>query len=176
MTTPRTERRGRSRADSSQGPSEKTVNIRRVSKVVKGGRRLSFSALVAVGDGNGKVGVGLGKASTIPDAVRKASTTAQKEMVKVELRNTSIPHVVKAKYGAAMVLMKPAPVGTGIIAGPSIRAVLEMSGIKDIVTKSLGSQNPINVARATIQALGQLQKAHGQQPTPKIESPMTDTK
>lgn len=175
MTTRRTERRGNAADQSPQTPSEKTVNIRRVSKVVKGGRRLSFSALVAVGDGHGKVGVGLGKASTIPDAVRKASTSAQKEMVSVALKNTSIPHVVKAKYGAAVVLLKPAPVGTGIIAGPSIRAVLEMSGVQDIVTKSLGSQNPINVAWATVHALGQLQNIHRGRPAPTIESPVVNT-
>ena len=136
--------------------SEKVVKIRRVAKVVKGGRHLSFSALVAVGDGQGHVGVGLGKAEAIPDAVRKGAAAAQKDLITVTLHGTSIPHVVRAKYGAAIALLKPAPAGTGIIAGASMRAVLELAGVKDVVTKSLGSQNPINVSWAVLQALRQL--------------------
>jgi small subunit ribosomal protein S5 len=135
--------------------SEKVVNIRRVAKVVKGGRHLSFSALVVVGDGQGRVGSGLGKAVAIPDAVRKGVTIGQKNLITVPLKGTTIPHVVKAKYGAAIVLLKPAPPGTGLIAGASVRAVLDMLGAKDIVTKSLKSQNPINVVRATLEALKQ---------------------
>lgn len=135
--------------------SEKVVNIRRVAKVVKGGRHLSFSALVVVGDGHGRVGAGLGKATAIPDAVRKGATYAQKGLVTVPLVGTTIPHEVKAKYGAAIVLIKPAPAGTGIISGASMRAVLEMMGARDIVAKSLKSQNPINVVRATLEALRQ---------------------
>lgn len=138
------------------GFSEKVVNLRRVAKVIKGGRHLSFSALVTVGDGHGRVGIGLGKADAIPDAVRKAGVSAQKNLVTVPLRGTTIPHTVRAKYGAAEVLVKPAPSGTGIIAGASVRAVLEPAGIKDVVTKSLGSNNPINVTRATLEALRQL--------------------
>ena len=153
MTTTRFEERERPQATL----SEKVVKIRRVAKVVKGGRHLTFSALVVVGDGNGRVGAGLGKAVAIPDAVRKGAATAQKALITVPLRSTSIPHVVKAKFGAAIVLLKPAPAGTGIIAGASMRAVLEAAGVKDIVTKSLGSQNPINVTWAVLEALRQLQ-------------------
>ncbi len=137
--------------------SEKVVNIRRVAKVVKGGRHLSFSALVVVGDGQGRVGSGLGKAVAIPDAVRKGVTIGQKNLITVPLKGTTIPHVVKAKYGAAIVLLKPAPPGTGLIAGAPVRAVLDMLGAKDIVTKSLKSQNPINVVRATLEALKQFE-------------------
>ncbi|MDO8750236.1 MAG: 30S ribosomal protein S5 [Dehalococcoidia bacterium] len=148
------ERRESERSQS--GFSEKVVNLRRVAKVVKGGRHMSFSALVTVGDGHGRVGIGLGKSGAIPDAVRKATSAAQKNLITVPLAGTTIPHMVKAKYGAAEVLIKPATPGTGIIAGASMRAVLEPAGIKDVVTKSLGSQNPINVCRATLEALRQL--------------------
>ena len=136
--------------------SEKVVDIKRVAKVVKGGRNLSFRTLVVIGNGKGKVGVGLGKSEAIPDAVQKATSVAQKNLVSFDLKETTIPYQVEAKYGAAQVLIKPAPQGTGIRAGASMRAVLEQSGIKDVVAKSLGSQNPINVVRATISALGQL--------------------
>tara|TARA_B110000116_G_scaffold257405_1_gene257520 strand:+ start:1538 stop:2053 length:516 start_codon:yes stop_codon:yes gene_type:complete len=139
--------------------SEKVVDIKRVAKVVKGGRNLSFRTLVVIGNGKGKVGVGLGKSEAIPDAVQKATSVAQKNLVTFTLKETTIPYQVKAKYGAAQVIIKPAPQGTGIRAGASMRAVLEQSGIKDVVAKSLRSQNPINVVRATISALGQLSKA-----------------
>lgn len=139
--------------------SDKVVNIRRVAKVVKGGRHLSFSALVVVGDGQGRVGSGLGKAVAIPDAVRKGVTIGQRNLITVPLKGTTIPYVVKAKYGASIVLLKPAPPGTGLIAGASVRAVLDMLGAKDIVTKSLKSQNPINVVRATLEALKQFGNA-----------------
>jgi len=139
--------------------SDKVVDIRRVTKVVKGGRHLSFSALVVVGDGQGRVGVGMGKAEAIPDAVRKGSVIAQKSMISVQLHGTTIRHVVRAKYGAAEVLLKPAPAGTGIIAGASVRSVLDLVGAKDVVTKSLGSQNPLNVVRATLEALRDLQSS-----------------
>ena len=136
--------------------TERVVNIRRVAKVVKGGRHLTFSALVVVGDGQGRVGSGLGKAIAIPDAVRKGATIAQKTLITVPLKGTTVPFQVKAKYGAAQVMLKPAPPGTGIISGPSMRAVLDMVGAKDVVAKSLRSQNPINVVRATVEALRQL--------------------
>ena len=136
--------------------SEKVVDIKRVAKVVKGGRNLSFRTLVVIGNGKGKVGVGLGKAEAIPDAVQKATSVAQKNLVSFDLKETTIPYQVEAKYGAAQVIIKPAPQGTGIRAGASMRAVLEQSGVKDVVAKSLRSQNPINVVRATISALGQL--------------------
>ncbi|MFH1140322.1 MAG: 30S ribosomal protein S5 [Chloroflexota bacterium] len=152
---------------SQTGFSEKVVNIRRVAKVVKGGRHMSFSALVTVGDGHGRVGIGLGKSEAIPDAVRKATAVAQKSLVSVPLAGTTIPHTVKARYGAAEVLIKPAPPGTGIIAGASMRAVLEPAGIKDVVTKSLGSQNPINVCRATLAALRQLRGVPADETVPQ---------
>lgn len=137
--------------------AEKVVDIRRVAKVVKGGRHLRFSALVVVGDSHGRVGGGMGKAEAIPDAVRKGTTSAQKNLISVPLRGTTIPHVIKAKYSAAVVLLKPAPVGTGIIAGASMRAVLDLAGVRDVIAKSLKSQNPINVVWATLEALRQLQ-------------------
>ena len=135
---------------------EKLVYVNRVSKVVKGGKRLRFSALVVVGDGNGHVGFGMGKAYEVPQAVRKAGNVARKKLIKVPLKGTTIPYEVMAKFGAAKVLLKPAAPGTGVIAGSSVRAPLEVAGIKDIITKSLGSSNRINVVKATIMALSQL--------------------
>ena len=135
---------------------EKVVKISRVAKVVKGGRHLRFNALVVVGDGQGRVGFGLGKAVSVPDAVRKGRTIAQRNLETVLLQGTTIPHAVTAKHGAAIVLVKPAPAGTGIIAGSSARAVLEQAGVKDVVTKSLKSQNPVNVVQATVKALLEL--------------------
>ena len=136
--------------------TDKLININRVAKVMKGGKRLSFSALVVTGDGNGNVGIGLGKANEVPLAISKASAIAKKNLIKAPLAGTTIPYAVKVKFGAAQVLLKPAAPGTGIIAGGSVRAVLEAAGIKDILTKSLGSANRINVAKATMLALGQL--------------------
>ncbi|MFH0941650.1 MAG: 30S ribosomal protein S5 [Chloroflexota bacterium] len=136
--------------------SDKLIYINRVSKVVKGGKRMSFSALVAVGDGKGHVGVGLGKAKEVPTAIAKASAEAKKNLIEVPFKNTTIPHEITVKYGAARVLLKPAAPGVGLIAGGSVRSVLEIAGIKDIVTKSLGSSNRTNAARATILALSRL--------------------
>jgi small subunit ribosomal protein S5 len=138
--------------------NDKLVYINRVTKVVKGGKRLSFSALVVTGDGNGHVGIGVGKANSVPEAISKAGAIAKKNLIKVPLLRTTIPHEIKVRFGAANVLLKPAAPGTGIIAGGSIRAVVEAAGIKDILTKSLGSPNRINTAKATMLALSRLKE------------------
>ncbi len=136
--------------------SEKVVAINRVSKTVKGGRIMKFSALVVVGDGNGTVGFGMGKSNEVPDAIRKGIDDAKKNLHKIALKGTTIPHEITGKFGAGAVLMRPAPEGTGVIAGGPVRAVIEMAGIKNIRTKSLRSNNPCNVVRATMQGLTSL--------------------
>ena len=136
--------------------NDKLVYLNRVSKVVKGGRRLSFSALVVVGDGNGHVGMGIGKSNEVPEAINKAGAVAKKNLIEIKRTENTIPYEVTVKYGAAKVLLKPAAPGTGIIAGGSVRAIIEAAGIKDILTKSLGSANKVNVAKATILGLSQL--------------------
>ena len=158
----RDRRRGRNRRPRSEemteGPElvERSVDIRRVSKVVKGGRNLSFSALMVVGDGDGRVGAALGKATSVPDAVRKGRQRAEASMRSVVLSGSTIPHEVFAKFGAAKVLLLPAAPGTGVIAGGGIRAVLEAAGVADVLSKNYGSRNAVNTVRATIKALEML--------------------
>ncbi len=156
--------REREREREQEGPSydERVVDIGRTAKVVKGGRHFGFRAVVVVGDNKGNVGVGVGKAREVPDAVRKGTEKARKALQPVALSGNTIPHPVTAKFGASQVMLKPATPGTGVIAGGGVRAVLECAGVHDVLTKSLGSSNKLNVVRATLLALSQMQNAENE--------------
>ena len=156
VSAPARSRPGRFVDEEASAFTERVVYTRRIAKVVKGGRRLRFNALVVVGDGEGQVGAGMGKALAIPDAVRKGNATARRNMVNIPLKGSTIPHEITVKVGASIVVIKPAQVGTGIIAAGAMRAILELGGVRDVVGKSLGSRNPINIVGATLEALRQL--------------------
>lgn len=153
MAQDRRKQRGAPAETQKSDLEEKVLHINRCSKTVKGGKRFSFSALILVGDGKGKIGLGFAKANEVADAIKKASESARKNLVSFEMENTTIPHEVETYWDGAKVFLKPAPEGTGVIAGSKVRSVLELGGVKDVVAKSMGSSNPINLVRATIRAL-----------------------
>ena len=142
--------------DDLQHLTERVILIRRIAKVTAGGKNLRFNALVAVGDGQGAIGLGLGKAAAVPDAVRKGEAEARRNLIRVKMKGDTLPHAIQTRYRASEVLLKPAVAGTGVVAGATVRAVMELAGVKDVLTKSLGNHNPINLARATMEALALL--------------------
>jgi len=150
------EPRQRERDEDREELDERVVDIKRVAKVIKGGRRFAFRTVVVVGDNKGRIGIGIGKSRAVPDSIRKGSEVARRQMVKVSLSGTTIPHPVTAEYGGARVLLRPASPGTGVVAGGGVRAVLEAVGVRDVLSKSQGSNNVLNVTMATLAALGQL--------------------
>ena len=153
---PRPRERERTQREGGGDLQDRVVEIRRVAKVVKGGRRFNFSALVVVGDGNGRVGVGLGKANTVPAAIAKGQERAKREMFDVPMRNTTIPHEVLGEFESSSVMLKPASEGTGVIAGGAVRAVMELAGVRDVLTKALGSTTAVNLVQATVGGLKKL--------------------
>ena len=169
--------RGSRRRSDGEGSEfeERVVQINRVSKVVKGGRRFSFGSIVVVGDGKGRVGVGMGKAGEVPDSIRKGVEAAKKSMITVPLAGTTIPHQIEERFGASIVLLKPAAPGTGVIAGGGARAVLEAAGVKDVLTKAHGSSNPVNVVRATIKALEGLESMEAVSARRRLGRPIVRT-
>ena len=139
-----------------QSTSDRVISIRRISKVTAGGKNMRFNALVALGDGQGRIGIGLGKATAVPDAVRKGVATARRNVIEIPMSGTTIPHLSQNKFRSSQVLLKPAPPGTGVVAGATVRAIMELTGIRDVLTKAMGSRNPINLAKATVDALASM--------------------
>ena len=150
------ERAPRVAPESLQGTSDRVISIRRISKVTAGGKNMRFNALVALGDGQGRIGIGLGKATAVPDAVRKGVAIARRNVIEVPMSGTTIPHLSQKKYQSSQILLKPAPPGTGVVAGATVRAIMELTGIRDVLTKAMGNRNPINLAKATVDALASM--------------------